>query len=1073
MIAWPAVLASVAAIAMSQEQASRRTDSASRSDSLDAFVREHPLDARERIAQLAADAAHEPLIGDSLLRAGRQLATAYARVWSDSFPLSHLQWFERLSARERKAKVEADSVRLAGNRALGAAGTSEAMRLWREAHARARTIGDTAGMAAALGNIGVGFYRDWALDSADAYVVRAGVLADAVGDRRTARNALRTRASIAQQRGDRGEARRAYNDALSTSLGIGDVRGAASDHTNLGLIAAELYDFVEARRQYRAALTLAGTHALDDAAAMAMLNLANVESAAAVYDSAASLYRGALDRFQALDDSASAALTRHNLGLLELRRGDYRGARTHLVEARDVFDRVGTVEDRVQVRRDLAAVQAAMGDLRGAQERLRSAEQLLKELPDARALAADVALAQADLSVHLNAFVEADAQYRAAQALYRSAGDIVGELEAAQGQASLLSERKLFARAAEQLEGISRAQVQLGDARSAALTRLTMAAVLREHRDLPAARRTASEALDALRGLGDAVGEAAALAVLGDVERDAGAPVTAAAHYRAGLARLRVSDAPTLEWELHAGLARAARASGDVTLAIDEFRAATGIVERMAGLLPLPERRAMFLSDKWDVYADLALIQRARRDASAAYDASERLRARQTLDLLARGRIAPRPASDTAWSARQQDLRARIRELTQRLEAQEAAMSTLRGPDLSTSASAATREALARTQQEYAQLLLELRGSEEAVATIVRGDVVPWRVVAARLSAGQALLTYLVTDTASVVFVLTPDTVRVVDLNVGRGALASLIEFTRGTVLRPDTARESAIWRTPLRRLYQHLLDPVEQAGLLRGVRELIIVPHGELHYLPFAALIASGPDGREEFLIERYDVGYAPSASAFVQLGKRASPYGRHVLALAPRPADLPGSREEVDAIRATHGADATVLVGAEATERMFRSTVSGYGIVHLATYGVLNQHNPLFSFVELNGSGEDDGRLEVHEVFGLSLNARLLVLSACQTALGSGAVSDVPPGDDWVGLVRAFLTAGASNVIATLWAVEDRATARLMERLHRRLRMGDSEVSALSLAQRQTLRNPATSSPFYWAGFVLVGGR
>ncbi len=74
--------------------------------------------------------------------------------------------------------------------------------------------------------------------------------------------------------------------------------------------------------------------------------------------------------------------------------------------------------------------------------------------------------------------------------------------------------------------------------------------------------------------------------MLGDVERDAGAPVTAAAHYRAGLARLRGANAPTLEWELHAGLARAARASGDVTVAVEEFRAATGIVERMAGLLP-------------------------------------------------------------------------------------------------------------------------------------------------------------------------------------------------------------------------------------------------------------------------------------------------------------------------------------------------------------------------------------------------------------------------------------------------------------------------------------------------------
>jgi CHAT domain-containing protein len=195
-------------------------------------------------------------------------------------------------------------------------------------------------------------------------------------------------------------------------------------------------------------------------------------------------------------------------------------------------------------------------------------------------------------------------------------------------------------------------------------------------------------------------------------------------------------------------------------------------------------------------------------------------------------------------------------------------------------------------------------------------------------------------------------------------------------------------------------------------------------------------------------------------------------VLALAPRASVLPGSRDEVEAIRSLYAGNATILTNGQATEDAFRANADRFGIVHLATNGVLNQHNPLFSFVELNSDETYDGRLEVHEVFGLTLHARLLVLSACQTALASGAVSDVPAGDDWVGLARAFLGAGAENVIATLWAVEDRSTATVMRRLHGRLRSGDSVVGALSQAQRETLRNTATSGPFYWAGFVLMGG-
>jgi len=165
--------------------------------------------------------------------------------------------------------------------------------------------------------------------------------------------------------------------------------------------------------------------------------------------------------------------------------------------------------------------------------------------------------------------------------------------------------------------------------------------------------------------------------------------------------------------------------------------------------------------------------------------------------------------------------------------------------------------------------------------------------------------------------------------------------------------------------------------------------------------------------------------------------------------------------------------LVGAAATERAFRTLAPDQEIIHLATYGVLNKHNPLFSFVELGPGGGEDGRLEVHEVFGMTLHARLLVLSACQTGLGAGALADVPEGDDWVGLVQAFLFSGASNVLATLWPVQDVATARFMERFYTELAAGRPEAEALAEAQRGAWRERGTSHPFYWAGFALVTGR
>ena len=190
------------------------------------------------------------------------------------------------------------------------------------------------------------------------------------------------------------------------------------------------------------------------------------------------------------------------------------------------------------------------------------------------------------------------------------------------------------------------------------------------------------------------------------------------------------------------------------------MRTAVSEMERMSATLRLEERRSAFLADKWDIFAQLALTERARGRDADAFAASERMRARQMLDLLARGRITPAAGARDTTSAREQDLRQRISDLTRSLERSGNGDQPLRGPSLDARVTSPAREALDAAQKAYAALLVEMRESNPSYARLVSGETASWREVASRLASDEVLLEYLTTDSASIVFVVTRDTIR-------------------------------------------------------------------------------------------------------------------------------------------------------------------------------------------------------------------------------------------------------------------------------------------------------------------------
>jgi CHAT domain-containing protein len=269
--------------------------------------------------------------------------------------------------------------------------------------------------------------------------------------------------------------------------------------------------------------------------------------------------------------------------------------------------------------------------------------------------------------------------------------------------------------------------------------------------------------------------------------------------------------------------------------------------------------------------------------------------------------------------------------------------------------------------------------------------------------------------------------------------------------------------RRVLAALYEELVAPLEPllevaasvSGAVEPIPKLAVVPHGPLHRVPFHALF----DG-DEYLIERFEISYAPSATVYTLCQDR-EPSGKDGAAVfGVEDPLIPSAAAEARAV-AQRLSGAGLRVGEDATVEALREGAPGCGVLHLACHGLFRSDNPMFSALKLR-----DGWLMAADVLGLDLSGALVTLSACESGRG-----EVIGGDEVLGLTRAFLGAGAATLVVSLWLVQDDTTTELMGDWYGRLRDGEGRVSALRAAQLELKeRYP---HPYYWAPFVLIGKR
>ncbi|MBV9581417.1 MAG: CHAT domain-containing protein [Chloroflexi bacterium] len=546
--------------------------------------------------------------------------------------------------------------------------------------------------------------------------------------------------------------------------------------------------------------------------------------------------------------------------------------------------------------------------------------------------------------------------------------------------------------------------------------------------------------------------EAAALRALG---QSAAARTTA----ETALASIRERGVPWLDYQAWRVLAELDLQAGQARQALGEFDAAIQALEQVQGRI-LTEARADFLADKLEVYERAVALCVELGDSGAAFEYSERARSRALVDALAGQldiHIRPRSAIEERLEADLTRLRRRHEQLTSFTAT---AVTTLDADQMQPRE--VQQAELDDCERQIRALLDELRLGN--VADLERVALLQGTSYPLDLEPGTMLIEYFSTDDDLYVFTRTSvDGVRALRLS---GARARVERLTSSLYLvmhaaagtdhsdRQRLHAQEVSARRVLHRLHAELIGPL--ADSLTGADRLVIVPHGMLHRIPFAALY----DGAE-YLVQQLEVVVGPSASALAFCRRPiASPRASRLVVGHSDNGSLPGVLAEARQVAVL--LEARTLLETDATREQIVEHAREADVIHLATHGFARVDAPLFSYLKL-----EDGQLTALDCFDLELECSLVTLSACESGR-----AQIAPGDEQLGLPRALLYAGAHSVVQTLWRVDDQTTARLMKHFYAGLRAGHGRAQALRAAQLEILcQTPGRSHPFFWAPVVLLG--
>jgi CHAT domain-containing protein len=494
--------------------------------------------------------------------------------------------------------------------------------------------------------------------------------------------------------------------------------------------------------------------------------------------------------------------------------------------------------------------------------------------------------------------------------------------------------------------------------------------------------------------------------------------------------------------------------AGQPQQAISQMETAIDQLEMLLDDVGVEELFAGFSGDRNGLYQVLVemLIQQGRTKEAFIY--SERSRSRAFLRMLGNQRLNPYQGADCRLLEKADWLRREI---------------TVRGRQLRALGSGRLQtesiQALESARRRYEALLLKIKLSNPEYASLATVEPVSIQELQSLLGGETTLISYFIVNSGRIMaWVVDRDRLTGVSIPISDDDLKKVRCYAIGQTMPMSKRGAEPLSECGLTvsntELYLKLVAP-----LLPHIRHhrLIVVPHGALHYLPFAAL--RDPESGQ-YLVERFAITYLPSASTLPFLKQKASPIDGKVLVLGSPDSSLDGAEEEARVVAELFGT--TPLVGTAATESEVWKSAGTIDLLHLAAHGYYEPAAPRFSRIALASDRKNDGNLEVHEVFSdLNLHGtNLVVLSACVSGVGERS-----KGDEIIGLTRAFMYAGSPLVLSTLWSIDDTAASLLVTSFYRRLLDGSTAAEALQHAQVELMRRSENEDPYFWAAFSLHG--